>query len=153
MPEILTPSDLLAAHLITLYWTTCIILYGLVRDVLLSGKTDSSQSLSPGADESIDKDPSTACRNLIKTLPIFFHPDAGTFRVHLATFPMSVALIHLTLAVKPEDMLEERGIFAWCLQKPECLTIRRFIVSMRPEKNLGDFTPKAIGQNAVARRY
>lgn len=152
IPQTITPSDLVAAHLITLYWTTCIILYGLVRDVLLSSKTDSPRLLPPGDGESTDKDPNTACRKLIKTLPIFFHPDTGTFRVHLATFPMSVALIHLSLAVKPEDMLEERGIFDWCLQKPECLTIRRFIASMRPEKNVGEFTATAIEQNAAAPR-
>lgn len=151
MPDTVTPSDLVAAHLMTIYWVTCIILYSLVRDVLLSNKTANQRPSFPGDAASAEKDPNTACRNLVRTLPLFFHRDAGTFRVHLATFPISVALIHLTHAVKPGDMLEERRIFDWCLQKPECSTIRRFMSSMRPEQHLGDHTATAISHNQAPR--
>lgn len=152
IPQSITPDDLVGAHLMTLYWSTCILLYGFVRDVLLlPSKTGGSPPLpSPGSadDASTDeKNPSTSCRNLIRTLPLFFHPDAGTFRVHLATFPMSVASVHLNLAAGPREMLEERETFEWCLRKPDCATIRKFMASMRPEKTI---PPEATGRNVRA---
>lgn len=137
IPQSITPVGLAAAHLMTLYWTTSIVLYSLVRDVFLSATSNSNRPPPQEDDRSADNDPSISCRNLIRTIPIFFHPDAGTYRIHLATFPISVALVYLSRMVKPGEMLVERELFDSCLRKPECATIRRFLASMRPEKAVG----------------
>jgi hypothetical protein len=120
---VVTPQILGTVHISTIYWAICIIIYGIVRKILIQKK------------EVLDRreiDPSILCRNILKNIPIFLSPETGIFRVHLVTFPLSVATMYLAL-LPPKTMTRERALLEECLHNPACSTIRKLLASMQIE--------------------
>jgi hypothetical protein len=117
--ESLKPEDLAEAHITTLYWSICLILYreipGIIgSDVVLPDRMNAR----------------AYCRKIIKTLPIFLHPSVGTFRTHILTFPMHLALRYIQDFVPKEEMVEERELLASYLERPEITSIGKFMGSL-----------------------
>ncbi|KAH8703605.1 hypothetical protein BGW36DRAFT_423160 [Talaromyces proteolyticus] len=123
--EVITPQMLATAHLSTLYWTTCIIIYGMVGRLLF--QNDDYDVLKQRY-----IDPGIFCRNILKIVPVFFDPSTGIFRVHLVTFPMTVVMMHLA-TLPSEQMMQEKALLAKYLQNPACVTIRKFVASLEPQ--------------------
>lgn len=72
--------ELLAvSHIMCLYWSICIILYGTQRAV----------------DGTAGPDPRTYCRKIAETLPLLLRPESGMYGTHLCNFPTSMALMYL----------------------------------------------------------
>ena len=114
--------QLAAAHLATTYSATCIILYSILRELVeplapLPARTE----LRPYA------------RQIAKTASIFFHPRVGTYRQHLAPFPILIALRYIS-SLDPVEMQEERRWLDSCLAKPEGAMTRSFIQSMQRQQ-------------------
>lgn len=120
------PQMLAAAHLSTLYWATCVILYGMVGKVLM---------VKHGEKRVRGRyvDPEFFCQDILKVIPLFLHFSTGIFRVHLATPPISVATIYLS-SLPPDEMKEEKVTLAGYLRDPSCSTIRKFLASMHPQE-------------------
>ena len=134
-PSIPSPTlpELAAAHLMTLYWTTGLLLYGFVRDVLLTPNWADGNRL-PLMQDSTDSDNESAyrmCTNLVRAIPIFCHPAVGVFRLHLFTFPVSVAITYMYSAPgNQHDLAEEKEIARRCLLLPCCANINKFLGNM-----------------------
>ena len=111
-------EDLSSAHLMTLYWSTCLALYITMPLVLGAG-----DALPEHAD------PRIYILKITDTLPLLLHRDVGVFRLHLATFPMGVVYKCLQ-AMAPDEMVEQRIILAKLFEQPESVTMSKFISSM-----------------------
>lgn len=122
------PQSLAAAHVLTLYWATCVIIYGLVGKVLMA------QGCEEELFEGKYVDPGTFCQDILKIIPLFLHCSTGIFRVHLATPPISVSMIYL-YSLPPEEMKEEKALLLRYLQDPSCATMRKFLGSMNPQES------------------
>jgi hypothetical protein len=129
IPRSLTVSELGAAHVMTLYWTTCLCVYGLVGSILCPDEPLQGQ-----------KDLLETCRLTIQTVPIFCHPSVGIFRVQVASTPMGTAMLTLA-SLPPEALAEERALLNRCLLMPQCEPIRKFLKgfleNMEPFKSKG----------------
>jgi len=110
--------DLGPAHVMTLYWATCVILYSVMR-----------VAVSPHIQLPERANIKTYCQQIIRTVPIFFHPVVGTFRAHLATFPMVVAMTHLHV-FGPEERIVEQRLLQACFIRPEGTAIGRLLKSL-----------------------
>jgi hypothetical protein len=117
--ETLKPEDLTEAHIMTLYWATCIILYREMSGIL------GSDAILPEHAKA-----NTCCRSIIQTIPIFIHPSVGTFRTHLMTFPMHLAMIYLRDFTPKDEMVVERELLASYFKKSEAATMGKFIHSL-----------------------
>jgi len=110
--------DLASAHLLTLYWATCVILYSVMRpavpDIELPERANYIK---------------TYCQKIIRTVPFFFHPAVGTFRAHLATFPIAVAMRYLTV-FEPEEREVEKRLLDDCFARPEGKGIGKLLKSL-----------------------
>lgn len=127
-----TVEDLSAAHLLTFFWSICLILYITIPNVL-GLETPLPEHATP----------QVYCRKIIQTIPVFLYSEVGMYRVHLATFPMGVALRYLT-SIGPDEMPEERTLLAGYLRTPEAATMRRFLSNMQLaalESNSVDINP------------
>jgi len=109
---------LAAAHLATLYWTTCLIVYATL-----------AAAAGPGAQLPVRVDPKIYCRHIASNVSIFFHPAVGTFRVHLATFPIAMALISMS-SMGPDMMETERKLLSY-FELPEGAGIGKFLSNMK----------------------
>ena len=86
------------AHLGLLYWTTCLILYQNLHDVLTA----------------IDKEPSLPrweprqyVRNIMHLVPYFQHSSVGGFFINMVSFPAIVAMRFVERNDPPDEMSEE----------------------------------------------
>lgn len=116
--------DLGSVHLMTLYWSTCVLLYGVLR-----------QTIDP--QEDIDllpkrTDIKTYCRKIVRAIPLFFHPAVGAFRAYLSTFPMYVVILHLSVFGEEERKTEVK-LLEDCYDTPEGMTVGRFMKSVELE--------------------
>lgn len=119
------PQVLAAAHLSTLYWATCVIVYGMVGKVLMTGYREEFF-------RERYVDPAIFCQEILRIIPLFLHYSTGIFRVHLATPPLSIMKIYLT-NFRQGDMKKEKAMLARYLQDPSCLTMRNFMANMDPD--------------------
>ena len=117
-PTLIDTTDLGSAHIMTLYWSVCIILYSIMRTVM-------------GTETRLPErgDIKAYCRNIIRTIPIFFHPAVGTFRAHLATFPMGLVMRNLDL-FEPEERAVEQRLLESCCRTQGGAAIGKFIKSL-----------------------
>lgn len=115
---LINAEDLGWAHLMTLYWATCIMVYSVMREVVGSGI-----QLPERADVKI------YCQKIIRAVPIFFHPAVGTFRTHLATFPVAVAMKYLS-ALPPEEREIEKRLMGECFLRPEGMAMGKLLKSL-----------------------
>ncbi|PGH05403.1 hypothetical protein GX51_02927 [Blastomyces parvus] len=109
-----------ACHIMCVYWAICIILYSSLRilscpQVVLPPRTD----------------PRIYCGRIAKAMPLLLHPLSGAYGVHLASFPVSLALIYLN-AVDGDAIYEEKRIIFDAFAKSGYgKTVERFHQSMR----------------------
>lgn len=116
--------DLGSVHLMTLYWSTCVLLYSVLR------RTVNPDTHLP---ERVN-DIKTYCRKIIRAIPIFFHPAVGAFRAYLSTFPMYVVILHLYV-FREEEKKVELKLLEDCYDTPEGMTVGRFMKSVELEAN------------------
>jgi hypothetical protein len=114
----ITAKHLLNTHIMTLYWTLCLILYMTLHSIYPS---HSSAPLP------YHTDPKIYCRNIIISVPIFLHPSVGTFRWHLVNFPVAWAARYLN-SDKGKEMVEERQMLAGHFERKEAGTMKRFVL-------------------------
>jgi hypothetical protein len=118
---LIDPMDLASAYLMTLYWTTCILLYDVMHAIVCpSTQLPERASIKP------------YCQKIFRTVPIFFHPAVGTYRTHLATFPLSLAILHLS-AFEPEERILEQRFLEEYFQRPEGMALGNFLRSLELE--------------------
>jgi hypothetical protein len=120
--------DVASAQIITLYWATSIILHSIMGTVTRPAIWRS--------------DIKYYCRRIIRTALILFHPAVGAFRTHLATFPMTVAITHLSV-FEPKERDAEQQLLGNCFMKPEGATIGLFLKAWRLMP--GNISPRAKG--------
>jgi hypothetical protein len=126
--DVVVPQILAAGHISTLYWATCIIVYGMVaKPLMLEGYGEKSFGGKY-------VDPGVFCQNILKVTPLFLHYSTGMFRVHLATPPLSIVMIYLC-SLPPEEMKEDKAILSGYLKDPSCSTMRKFLASMNPQES------------------
>lgn len=123
---VINPRSLATAHISTLYWSICIVLHGIMGKALAAatGRKESSSS-----NEKSLINLQVLCQQILKIIPVFLHPKTGIFRVHLATFPLSVVKMYLAMS-PPKSMMEERALLTKHLQDPACSTMRKLMASM-----------------------
>ncbi len=115
-----SPSvDLLAAaHILCLYWSICIILYSTLRIA-----SEAEAELPARAD------PRFYCRRIAETIPILLHPLSGIYGVHLANFPVALALTYLH-AVDGSLVTAEKRLFLDAMRRSgHGETVDRFVTS------------------------
>lgn len=120
LPPRLEPGMLANSHVMTLYHSTGIRMHNMHRSLAAVG--------SPAFDR---LDAAECCRQLVRGVRIFAHPDAGLFRLHIAPYPMSTALQYVNGA-GADDMVEERLALWDVLNSRECFPVLQFILSMEP---------------------
>lgn len=125
IPVAATTHILATAHMSTLYWTACVIIYGMIGKILVeNGRHDLLEGRYT--------DPSLFCTRILEITSLFMDPTVGLFRAHLITFPMSVTMIYLA-SLPPEDRLENTALFVKCLHNKSCATTRKFLLSLMPQ--------------------
>lgn len=110
--------DLASVHLKTLYWATGILLHSVIHKA-----TDSDT----GVHLKYMRD---YCREIIRAVPIFFHPAVGRFRSHLAPFPIIVVALHLSIFT-PKEREVEQELLDKCLRTPEGSAIGSFLAAWK----------------------
>lgn len=120
-PFMIEEIDLGSVHLMTLYWSTCVMLYNILHEAL-----DRNLQLP----ERTDLKP--YCRNIVKAMPVFFNPAVGTLRAYLASFPLYVVMMHL-YTFDPEDREVEKMLLEDCFDRPEGIGIGKFLKSVELE--------------------
>ncbi|KAL2371726.1 hypothetical protein RJ035_002320 [Blastomyces gilchristii] len=129
---------LAACHIMCLYWAICIILYSSLRilscpQVVLPPQTD----------------PRIYCGRIAKAMPLLLHPLSGAYGVHLASFPVAIALMYLN-AVDGEAIYEEkRTIFDAFARSGYGKTVERFNQSMRRQDARSPRVANMDGPKAV----
>jgi hypothetical protein len=113
--------DLGSVHLLTLYWSTCAILYGIWHEAL-GRKT---------------KCPRRAyvvfyCRKIVRAISIFLDPAVGTFRAYLASFPLYVVMMHFHVW-DPEERETEKTLLSDLFNRPEGIGMAKFLTSVELE--------------------
>ncbi|KAH7018443.1 uncharacterized protein B0I36DRAFT_388652 [Microdochium trichocladiopsis] len=143
IPDSITAEDLASAHLMTLYWVTCINVYAMVGDVLYPPPPPSAQEPRHGGSSEMtgrlqgQNRIAEFCSSIVHTCPVFCHPEAGIFRMQIAAVPLGCAL--LVLAKLPLDVLAaEREIIMSCLATPQCAPIRRFLARFMKDLRVGE---------------
>jgi hypothetical protein len=109
-------TDLGSAHIMTLYWATCIILYSIMRAVVRPDEQLPERANSKNY-----------CQKIIRTILIFFHPAVGTFRTHLVVFPLSIAMSHLISVFGLEEREVEQQLVDNYFLRPEGVTTGKFL--------------------------
>ena len=120
VPGKVTSDEIAEAHVLTLYWATSILLWGICQK-------------APNSDwETTLLDVDDHCRSIIHHIPLFLHPSTGMFRQHLVPFPLMVAIQHPSLIQKPEFQLE-RDYLLSLRENPGLGMMWQFIASLRPQ--------------------
>lgn len=115
-------ADLAAAHVATLYWSICIRLHTIFHDLVFL-------THSTGTDLPERMDLKYYCHRIVTTLPIFFHPAVGTYRQHLAPFPIA-CVWRVIFRLGADEMAAEKKLLMSCLDLPESETIKKFLESL-----------------------
>ncbi|KAL4882204.1 hypothetical protein BJY04DRAFT_217529 [Aspergillus karnatakaensis] len=123
-PETFSPEQVAGAHLMTTFWATFIIVTSNIR-ALWTFKSEEGEF-----EPIFDLD--TCCAGIIRTLPLFAHPDLGLFRTHLTTYPMIVAVYYIN-AAGLDRLVEERKILADCLESPALAGVRQFVSNVKDD--------------------
>ncbi|KAM0713845.1 hypothetical protein Q7P37_010807 [Cladosporium fusiforme] len=71
------------------------------------------------------------CRDIVRVIPVLLTPAMGMFRVHVATFPLGAAVMHVA-TMRSEDLQGERIALATYLALPVCRSMRQLITSLQP---------------------
>ena len=117
--DFVSAEALAAAHTLTLYSTTCLIVYTTLAAVV-----------EPYVMMPARTNLKTHCRDILSDVSIFFHRAVGTFRAHLSTLPIAVVLAVINMAGLGA-MEEERRLLMGILARPEAAGIGRLLQSMQ----------------------
>ncbi|KAF4833503.1 hypothetical protein CGCSCA4_v013356 [Colletotrichum siamense] len=106
-----TADELAVAHVMTCFWTVCILVYSSLHAVL------SSTFNLPGIEvmELAERtNPRPYCLLIADTVEVFFQPEAGTFGMHAAPFPIGMAIKYLMLTegFSSKDCMRLIGYFS-----------------------------------------
>ncbi|KAI8221236.1 hypothetical protein K4K55_011151 [Colletotrichum sp. SAR 10_96] len=106
-----TADELAVAHVMTCFWTVCILVYSSLHAVL------SSTLDLPGIEEmelSGRINPRPYCLLIADAVEVFFQPEAGTFGMHAAPFPIGMAIKYLMLTegFSSKDCMRLIGYFS-----------------------------------------
>ncbi|KAF4893460.1 hypothetical protein CGCF415_v008583 [Colletotrichum fructicola] len=106
-----TADELAVAHVMTCFWTVCILVYSQLHAVL------SSTLNLPGIEVmelSERTNPRTYCLLIADAVEVFFQPEAGTFGMHAAPFPIGMAIKYLMLTegFSSKDCMRLIGYFS-----------------------------------------
>ncbi len=85
-------QDIANAHTMNLYWTTCLILYNVMR------RAADSQTELP-----VRVDPWICCRHIARSLPIFLRKSSGWWGLLIVLFPVGMALRFLAAEKDSEE--------------------------------------------------
>ncbi|KAL7952251.1 hypothetical protein V8C34DRAFT_319209 [Trichoderma compactum] len=88
---VISMEDIARAHTLNLYWTTCLILYNVMRRAAIS------QTELPAR-----VDPLTCCRHIARSLPVFLKESVGVCGLSIVLSPVGMALRFLS-AEKDSD--------------------------------------------------
>ncbi|KAF5522109.1 hypothetical protein CGCA056_v006564 [Colletotrichum aenigma] len=106
-----TADELAVAHVMTCFWTVCILVYSSLHAVL------SSTFNLPGIEvmEQAERtNPRQYCLLIADAVEVFFQPEAGTFGMHAAPFPIGMAIKYLMLTegFSSKDCMRLIGYFS-----------------------------------------
>ncbi|CAI7567256.1 unnamed protein product [Penicillium glandicola] len=118
-PNNMTTTDIADAHIMTLYWASSILAYGVFH------------TISDGECDAVGVDPDDCCRSIIRCVPSFLHPSTGAFRQHLVPFPLIVAALHLK-SIEPTKLQEESDYVRSLCENSKFTSMHQFISSMQP---------------------
>ncbi|CAI7639124.1 unnamed protein product [Penicillium crustosum] len=118
-PRNMATNEIANAHIMTLYWASSIIAYGICH------------TISDGEFDAVCLDPDGCCRSIIRCIPSFLHPSTGVFRQHLVPFPLIVAARHLK-SVQPQKLQEESDYVRSLCENPQFTPMHQFISSIQP---------------------
>ncbi|CRL18413.1 unnamed protein product [Penicillium camemberti] len=118
-PSNMATNEIADAHIMTLYWASSIIAYGVCR------------AISDGEFDAVGIDPDDCCRSIIRCIPSFLHPSTGVFRQHLVPFPLIVAARHLK-SIQPPKLQEESDYVRSLCENPQFTPMHQFMSSIQP---------------------
>ncbi|OLN94292.1 hypothetical protein CCHL11_02814 [Colletotrichum chlorophyti] len=105
-----TGDDIALAHVMTLFWTTCILVYSSLNMVLYTSPASfASETFQP-----IDcTDLRQYCTRIADTVEVFFQSEAGLVGMHAAPFPTGTAIKYLmfTEGIGSDDCRKLIGYF------------------------------------------
>ncbi len=112
--------DLVAAsHIMCLYWSICIIVYGTLHII-----SDSHVNLSGHTD------PRWYCRRIAEAVSVLLHPLSGVYGVHLTSFPVAQVLRYLNAADGPIVSKEKNMILDVFRRSGHGKTVDIFVASI-----------------------
>lgn len=120
----ITTRELSSCHVMSLYWSSCIIMatiqYALEPPQSTPGPpSDSILACKAKADEHF--------RRLVSILPYFFGPEAGFYRIHISTLGFHTASTYMRQAMAMGDVSHERGIMRGILEKRESACVKQLL--------------------------
>lgn len=119
-PSNMATDEIADAHIMTLYWASSIIAYGVCR------------AISNGECDAVGVNPDNCCRSIIRCIPSFLHPSTGVFRQHLVPFPLIVAARHLK-SIQPPKLQEEGNYVRSLCENSEFTPMHQFMSSLQPQ--------------------
>lgn len=119
-PSNMATNEIADAHIMTLYWASSIIAYGVYR------------TISDGEFDAVSADSDDCCRSIIRCIPSFLHPSTGVFRQHLVPFPLIVAARHLK-SIQPPKLQEESDYVRSLCENPQFTPMHQFMSSIQPQ--------------------
>ncbi|KAI8631983.1 hypothetical protein F5Y19DRAFT_422696 [Xylariaceae sp. FL1651] len=111
--------DIPLAHLTVIYWTTCVILYSTLISVYGPSLSEIPASI----------DPKPYIQKVLRALPFFWQPGAGTSSASMAAFPLGTCM-NIAYAA-PDHFQEECAIADGLVSRPDIKgTIIKFLYSL-----------------------
>ena len=89
-----TSSDFWVAHLLTLFWTACLVTHNMMRVASTIAPEIWVDTTLP--EECSRSSLDSYCENITSVVDVLFHPTAGVFGSQFALFPVSCSLLYLT---------------------------------------------------------
>lgn len=129
IPETFEVNNMVAAHVLTLYWAICCIFY---HEVNLACD-EIPVSLSPITTEEakLGYNPAPYAFSIAKSVPYFFQKGGGTILAQSFSFPMGIALRYLQTSDQLRDSAEYQSLIQGFRQGKTGNMISRFLVSLR----------------------
>ena len=115
--EIVSPQQLAHAHGLSLYWTTCLLLYS-----TLASASGSSSILLPER-----TDPRVYIGSIAKVVPVLLRAGSGMYGQHIAALPLGVAL---QFAMATDSMAHEQAMLVRNFEIPRGRVVNGFLLSV-----------------------
>jgi hypothetical protein len=116
--EPITQEQLASAHGLSLYWTTCLLLYSTLRLAYGIFKAD-------GLPERAN--PYPYIRNIANVVHVLLRPSAGMYGQHIAVFPMGIAL---QFAMTDKAMIGEQEMLVRNFEGRRGQAVNGFLLSV-----------------------